>query len=181
MKVPRHLQQFALMVGIILALIFRGIFIALGAAAIDRFSWVFFLFGAFLIYTAVKLVIDYRNHDEHDDEAPDNPALRFVKKRFPSTDDYHGTKLTVSRERQAADHADADRDRRARQHRPAVRAGLDPGHLRADPGAVPGLHRQRLRADGPAPAVLPDRRPAASGWSTCRSACRSSWPSSASS
>ena len=69
MKVPRHLQQFALMVGIILALIFRGIFIALGAAAINRFSWVFFLFGAFLIYTAVKLVIDYRNHD--DDERRD--------------------------------------------------------------------------------------------------------------
>ena len=53
LKVPRHLQQFALMVGIILALIFRGIFIAIGAAAIARFSWVFFVFGAFLIYTAV--------------------------------------------------------------------------------------------------------------------------------
>ena len=64
LKVPRHLQQFALMVGIILALIFRGIFIAVGAAAINRFSWVFFIFGAFLIYTAVKLVIDYRNHDD---------------------------------------------------------------------------------------------------------------------
>ncbi|MBI5028820.1 MAG: TerC family protein, partial [Actinobacteria bacterium] len=41
LRVPRHLQQFALMVGIVLALIFRGIFIALGAAAIERFSWVF--------------------------------------------------------------------------------------------------------------------------------------------
>ena len=61
LKVPRQLQQFALLVGIILALIFRGIFIAVGAAAIARFSWVFFLFGAFLIYTAVKLVIDYRH------------------------------------------------------------------------------------------------------------------------
>jgi tellurite resistance protein TerC len=96
MKVPRHLQQFALMVGIILALIFRGIFIALGAAAINRFSWVFFLFGAFLIYTAVKLVIDYRSHDDEADEMPDNPAMRFVKKRFKSVDEYHGTKLTVN-------------------------------------------------------------------------------------
>ena len=69
LKVPRQLQQFALLVGIILALVFRGIFIALGAAAINRFSWVFFVFGAFLIYTAVKLVIDYRNHDEHEDDA----------------------------------------------------------------------------------------------------------------
>ena len=45
------------MVGIVLALVFRGIFIALGAAAIERFSWIFFLFGAFLIYTAVKLYL----------------------------------------------------------------------------------------------------------------------------
>jgi tellurite resistance protein TerC len=95
LKVPRHLQQFALMVGIILALIFRGIFIAVGAAAIARFSWIFFVFGAFLIYTAVRLVIDYKHHEDHGDEAPDNAALRFVKKRFPSTDDFRGTKLTV--------------------------------------------------------------------------------------
>ncbi|HEU5486524.1 MAG TPA: TerC family protein [Microlunatus sp.] len=95
MKVPRHLQQFALMVGIILALVFRGIFIALGAAAINRFTWVFFLFGAFLIYTAVKLVIDYRHHDEHADEMPDNAMMRFARKRFNVTDEYHGTKLTL--------------------------------------------------------------------------------------
>ena len=94
LKVPRQFQQFALLVGIILALIFRGIFIALGAAAINRFSWVFFLFGAFLIYTAIRLVIDYRKHDEEDD-APDNPAMRLVKRKFKATDDYHGTKLTV--------------------------------------------------------------------------------------
>ena len=95
MKVPRHLQQFALMVGIILALIFRGIFIALGAAAINRFSWVFFIFGAFLIYTAVKLVIDYRSHDDEGDEVPDNPMMRFARKRFQTVDEYHGTKLFV--------------------------------------------------------------------------------------
>ena len=95
LKVPRHLQQFALMVGIILALIFRGIFIAVGAAAIARFSWVFFIFGAFLIYTAVRLIVDYRQHADHGDEAPDNAALRFVKNRFPSTVDFRGTKLTV--------------------------------------------------------------------------------------
>ncbi|MFT4163942.1 MAG: TerC family protein [Microlunatus sp.] len=97
MKVPRHLQQFALMVGIILALIFRGIFIALGAAAINQFSWIFFLFGAFLIYTAVKLVIDYRSHDESE-EMPDNAAMRFVKRRFKSVDEYHSTRLLVNLE-----------------------------------------------------------------------------------
>jgi tellurite resistance protein TerC len=94
LQVPRKLQQYALLVGIILALIFRGVFIAVGAAAIDRFSWVFFIFGAFLIYTAIKLVIDYRNHDD-DDEAPDNPLMRMVKERFAATDDFRGTKLTL--------------------------------------------------------------------------------------
>jgi TerC family integral membrane protein len=97
LKVPRHLQQFALMVGIILALIFRGIFIAVGAAAINQFAWVFFLFGAFLIYTAVKLVIDYRNHDDHDEEMPDNALMRLVKGRFNAVDEFHGPKLTVVR------------------------------------------------------------------------------------
>jgi tellurite resistance protein TerC len=95
LKVPRKLQQYALLVGIILALIFRGIFIALGAAAINRFSWVFFIFGAFLIYTAVKLVIDYRNSDDEDDSAPENPVMRQVKKRFKATEEFHGTQLTV--------------------------------------------------------------------------------------
>jgi tellurite resistance protein TerC len=57
LKVPRQLQQFALLVGIILALIFRGVFIALGAAVINAFGWVFFIFGAFLIWTAVKLYL----------------------------------------------------------------------------------------------------------------------------
>ena len=94
LRVPRQLQQFALMVGIVLALVFRGIFIALGAAAIERFSWVFFLFGAFLIWTAAKLYIDYRQHDE-EEEATENAVMRWVKRTLPSTPDFHGTKLTV--------------------------------------------------------------------------------------
>ena len=54
-NVPKKYQQQALLVGIILALIFRGIFIALGAVAINEFSWVFYIFGAFLLYTAIEL------------------------------------------------------------------------------------------------------------------------------
>ena len=53
--VPRELQQYALMIGIVMALVMRAIFIAVGAAAISNFSWVFYLFGLFLVYTAVKL------------------------------------------------------------------------------------------------------------------------------
>jgi tellurite resistance protein TerC len=93
--VPRSLQQFALLVGIILALIFRGIFIALGAAVINAFSWVFFLFGAFLLWTAVKIYLDYRRHDENADAPPDNALLRYVRRHFNATEDYRGTKLTV--------------------------------------------------------------------------------------
>ncbi len=94
LKVPRHLQQFALMIGIIVALILRAIFIAVGAAAIERFVWVFFIFGAFLIYTAVRLVLDYQTHGD-DDEAPDNAALRYIRRKLPSTDEYHGTRLFI--------------------------------------------------------------------------------------
>ena len=60
-RVPRHLQQEALMVGIIIALVLRGLFILAGAALITRFTWVFYIFGAFLVYTAINLV---RHRDE---------------------------------------------------------------------------------------------------------------------
>jgi tellurite resistance protein TerC len=93
-KVPAIHQHKVLLIGILIALVMRGIFIAAGAALISQFSWVFFIFGAFLIYTAIKLVIDYRNHDD-DDEAPDNPLMRMVKERFAATDDFRGTKLTL--------------------------------------------------------------------------------------
>ncbi len=94
LRVPRELQQFALMVGIVLALIFRGIFIALGAAAIERFNWIFFVFGAFLIYTAVRLYLDYRDTDD-DDDATENAVMHWVRRTFRSTPDFRGTKLVV--------------------------------------------------------------------------------------
>ena len=57
----------------------------MGAAIINMFSWIFFIFGAFLIWTAVKLYLDYRKHEEETDEPPDNVALRFVRRRFNAT------------------------------------------------------------------------------------------------
>lgn len=96
MRVPRVYQQFALMCGIILALIFRGIFIMVGAALIERFVWVFFIFGAFLLYTGVKLVIDYRKHGEEDEGGEtDNAVMRFIKRVVPSTPEYHSTHFSV--------------------------------------------------------------------------------------
>lgn len=89
-KVPRIYQQQALLVGIILALIFRGIFIALGAVAINQFSWVFYIFGAFLVYTAVNLVRD----TDHDNDG-DNGVVRFARKHLRTTDKWDGLKLWV--------------------------------------------------------------------------------------
>lgn len=93
-RVPRKLQSEALLVGIVLALVLRGIFIALGAAAIENFSWVFYVFGAFLLYTAFMLVWDTFKED-HEDQHPGGKITEFIKKRFRSVDEYHGTKLTI--------------------------------------------------------------------------------------
>ncbi|MFD6197745.1 Inner membrane protein alx [Mycobacteroides salmoniphilum] len=89
-KVPRVYQQEALLIGIILALIFRGIFIALGAVAINQFSWIFYLFGAFLVYTAINLARD----TEHDDDA-DNAVVQFARKHLRTTDTWDGLRLWV--------------------------------------------------------------------------------------
>jgi tellurite resistance protein TerC len=81
-----------LTVGIVLALVMRAVFIALGAAAIARFSWVFYVFGAFLIYTAWKLA---RHKDEEDAELKDNILLRAAKRVLPTTTGYHGARLVT--------------------------------------------------------------------------------------
>jgi tellurite resistance protein TerC len=93
-SVPRKYQQEALLIGIILALVFRGIFIALGAVAIETFSWVFYLFGAFLIYTAWSLI---RHKENDEDEYQENRVIRFARRRLPATDEYDGVKLIVKR------------------------------------------------------------------------------------
>lgn len=82
-RVPEKLQQSALMWGITIAIVLRGIFIAVGAAAINQFAWVFYIFGAFLIYTAVKLAFEGESDDE---EYEENALIRWVKRTFPSTE-----------------------------------------------------------------------------------------------
>jgi len=89
-KVPKVYQQQALLVGIVLALVFRGIFIALGAVAIRQFSWIFYIFGAFLVYTAIRLARD----TEHDDDA-ENGLVRFARAHLNVTDRWEGLKLYV--------------------------------------------------------------------------------------
>ncbi|MFE5734788.1 TerC/Alx family metal homeostasis membrane protein [Streptomyces sp. NPDC056528] len=93
-SVPSHLQQRVLLVGVLIALVLRAIFIAAGAAIIASFSWVFYIFGAFLIYTAWKLIQEARA-DEEEDEFEENRLLKSVEKKFGVADRYHGTKLFI--------------------------------------------------------------------------------------
>ncbi|MGK5728441.1 TerC family protein [Streptomyces sp. URMC 124] len=92
--VPPVYQQRVLMVGVLIALVLRAVFIGAGAAIIANFSWIFYLFGAFLIWTAWKLIQEARA-DEEEEEFEENRFLKLVEKRFPSTDRYHGTKLFI--------------------------------------------------------------------------------------
>jgi len=90
--VPRALQQTALLIGIILALVLRGAFIAVGAAAISAFSWIFYLFGAFLVVTAVRLA---REGNTGDEDYQESRLLRWVERVLPATTEWHGPHLTV--------------------------------------------------------------------------------------
>src|ERR671916_2674051 len=91
-QVPRKLQQEVLMVGIIIALVLRGVFILLGAALISRFTWVFYIFGAFLVYTAINLV----RHRDDEDEYEENAFIRRMRKILPMTEDFQGAKIRVT-------------------------------------------------------------------------------------
>ena len=88
--VPKKYQQKVLMIGIVIALIMRGAFIAVGAALIDNFSWIFYLFGALLLFLA------YRQAFSHGESDPANGRfMKFVRRHLPVTEEYHGDKLTV--------------------------------------------------------------------------------------
>ena len=88
-SVPRKYQQEVLMVGIIIALVLRGIFILLGAQLIEHFSWIFYIFGAFLLYTAVQQVL--QSSEELDEK--ESGLIRFLRKRIPISTEFDGAKL----------------------------------------------------------------------------------------
>jgi tellurite resistance protein TerC len=94
-RVPRQYQQSVLMFGILLAIVMRGAFIVLGAMAINQFAWVFYLFGAFLVYTAVKLAQQQASTEAHA-ETYDNPVLRKISGRLPLTEEYDGIKFRTT-------------------------------------------------------------------------------------
>jgi tellurite resistance protein TerC len=89
--VPRHLQQKVLLIGIVLALLMRGAFIAAGAALISQFSWVFYLFGAFLVYTAISLI----KENGEDEDFQENVLIRWAKRALPVSSSFGDGRLTV--------------------------------------------------------------------------------------
>lgn len=91
-RVPRAYQQEVLLGGIILALVFRFAFIMIGASLVNRFAWIFYIFGAFLIYTAITQA---RQGSEDDDTYEENRLTRLVRRIFPMTDGFVGGRLLV--------------------------------------------------------------------------------------
>ncbi|MCZ9883581.1 TerC family protein [Arthrobacter sp. B2a2-09] len=92
-SVPRKYQQEVLMVGIIIALVLRGIFIALGAVVIEQFSWVFYIFGAFLLWTAWKQATD---SGEDEEDAAESPIIARIRKVVPMSEKFDGGKLRTT-------------------------------------------------------------------------------------
>ena len=93
--VPRIYQQKLLLIGIVLALVMRAAFIAVGAAAINAFSWVFYLFGVFLIYTALKLARE-SGHERDAEVERESRLVRLVRRFVPTADDYDGDKFLTT-------------------------------------------------------------------------------------
>ena len=90
-NVPREFQHRVLFFGVLGALVFRGVFLGAGVAIVERFTAVLFVFGAILIYSAIKMLKD-------DDESVDpgkSLAVRLLRKVIPVKDEYHGTKFFI--------------------------------------------------------------------------------------
>ena len=154
--VPAEHQQKVLVVGIILALILRVIFIALGAALLEAFSFMFLLFGLLLVFTAIQLF----RHRDQDPEVEDNALVRFAQRRLPVTEDYDGGKLVTHRE-----------GRRMLTPLFLVLLAIGSTDILFALDSIPAVFgvteetfivftRERLRAAGAARAVLPGHRPA---------------------
>jgi tellurite resistance protein TerC len=91
--VPAKYQHRVLFWGVVGALVFRAAFIAGGAALLESFHWMIYVFGGFLVYTGVKMA-RHRDEEIHPER---NPALRLFKRLVPTTDEYHGQRFTIRR------------------------------------------------------------------------------------
>jgi tellurite resistance protein TerC len=96
--VPREYQHRVLFWGILGAIVFRGIFISLGAAIVNEFTWVLFIFAAFLLYTGGKMLLSGAGDDEPEElNLHNNPVLKFLKKRLRVTDEITNHNFIVTK------------------------------------------------------------------------------------
>jgi tellurite resistance protein TerC len=89
--VPKHAQHTVLMAGIVIALVLRAVFIAAGAAALHAFTWVFIIFGVFLVWTAIGLVRDHGKEERYEE----NFLMRWARRVLPTSDDYDGDRIVT--------------------------------------------------------------------------------------
>ena len=89
--IPPRYQYRALLWGILAVLVMRGIMIALGAALVQEYEWVLYIFGAFLIATGVKMLV----MKEQEQDVSKNPIVRFLSKRMRVTEELHGERFFV--------------------------------------------------------------------------------------
>ncbi len=92
-RVPRENQQKALLFGIVIALLLRLVFILLGAALVARFSWVFFIFGVWLLWTAFSQIKETATGGGDDEEYEENAFIRAVRRVLPITDGFIGDRM----------------------------------------------------------------------------------------
>ena len=92
-RVPRENQQKALLFGIVIALLLRLVFILLGAALVARFSWVFFIFGVWLLWTAFSQIKETATGGGEDEEYEENAFIRVVRRVLPITDGFIGDRM----------------------------------------------------------------------------------------
>jgi len=98
--VPRQYQHRVLFWGIIGVIVLRALMIGFGAALVTQFSWVLYLFAAFLVFTGIKLLV----LGDHEPDLGRNPVLRWVRRHLPVTDTLHGDRFFVTRHDAASGH-----------------------------------------------------------------------------
>ncbi len=169
--VPKAYQQKVLLLGVAIAIVMRGIFIALGAAIIENFSWVFYIFGVFLLYTGWKLA---SAGGEEEDAYHENAFIRYIRRIFPVTPGYVGDRVTF--------HHNGRRYITPmaiviwRSARTDLLFAFDsiPGDFRLTESRTSSSPTPRLAAAGPATALTSCSVVCSNGWSTCRTGSPSS-------
>ena len=153
--VPKEVQPRVLLFGVLGALVFRGIFIAIGAVALGAAHWVIYIFGAFLVFTAYRLA---RSGDRGGRSRARTGSCCWCGAIVPQHRALSRQPGVRAREGPAPGDAGLRRAARGREHRRGLRHRLDPGHLRHHRRGLHRAGRQRLRPDGPARGLLRGRR-----------------------